>query len=232
MADPTCYGSLQVCATRVATLAANGEPDPGPENGYVTNSLISMDIAVELADDVDLEKLNGCGDLCQSYFKQGAIKRATLSGAFCELDLQLGNLLLGGQLARAGGGAGAVFGWQAALPTDPTPNGVSLELWTRAWDGQQQATPAVLAGESGWWHWVFPLAKFQLDQMTTENDFLEFAITGFSTENSSMPNNGPFNDWGDDLADAGGIKACMGIFLDTEPPDAACEFIEVPAIVS
>lgn len=231
MSDPTCYGSLQVCRTRASLLAPNGEPLPGADNGYVTASLITMDLSTENADDVDLSKLNGCGDVCQSYFKQGAIKRATLSGAFCELDIQLGNLLLGGALARKGL---APFGYSAPLSSDPAPDGVCLELWTKAWDGTEQATPASLGNAAANWHWVFPKAKFSLDTLTMENDFLEFAITGFSTENSSMTSHGPFNDWDDDWATAGGGQACFNLFLEDEAdmPDATCEFIEVPALAS
>lgn len=234
MSDPTCYGSLQLCRTRVSLLAPNGEPLPGDDNGYVTAAAISFDLSTENADDVDLSKLNGCGDLCQSFFKQGAIKRATLSGSFCELDLQLGNLLLGGAIARKGLAPGTPFGYSAPLSSDPAPDGVCLEFWTKAWDGTEQATPASLSNAAANWHWVFPKAKFSLDTVTMENDFMEFAITGFSTENSSMQDTGPFDDWDADWALAGGGKSCFNFFLEDEAdmPDATCAFITVPALVS
>jgi hypothetical protein len=230
MSDPTCFGSLQVCATRVALLAANGQPSPGTDNGYVSDALIQVDLTIELDSDVDLSKQNGCGALCQSYFKQGAIKRATLAPTFCELDLQLGSLLVGGSLRRT---AGLVpIGWQAPLSADAASNGVCVEFWTKAWDGTQQATPASLSNAAAYWHWVFGLSKFQLDKMTLQNDFLEFALTGFSTENANMSPLGPFNDWPTDIGDGGGITACLGIFLDDTLPEAGCEFIEVPAVES
>src|SRR5215831_1560079 len=183
MADPTCFGSLQVCATRVAALAANGEPDPGADNGYVSDALIQADVTITLDSDVDLSKKNGCGALCQSFFEQGAIKRADVTATFCELDLQLGSLLVGGELRRTSGGGGVPFGWQVPTAAEAQQSGVCLEFWTKAWDGNQQAAPAVLSSAAGYWHWVFPLAKFQLDKMTLQNDFLEFALKGFSTEN-------------------------------------------------
>lgn len=231
MSDPSCYGSLQVCALRVAVLGTNGVPTAGADNGYVTHSLITVDVGIELSDGDDLEKKNGCGAICQTFKDCDRIKRANLGIALCELDVQLASLLVGGSLfAKTGApGAGDTIGWELPAIADDCPNGVCFEVWTKAWDGSQQATPDALSNAAAYWHWVFPRAKFQLSDMTMENDFLEFSLDGFGEENANMSADGPFGDWPADIASAGGIVTVGGVFLDDTLPDAACAFIEVPA---
>jgi hypothetical protein len=212
------YGLLQVCLLRLAQLEANGEPSVGADNGFITESAITVDLGIELSDDVDLEKQNGCGDICQTYFKQGQIKRATADLALCELDIQIAAMTVGGDLFLS---TTTPIGWQVPKSNDTPGNGVCLEFWARAWDATQQAAPAVLGGDNAWWHFVLPLYKAQLDDMTVENDFLEFALTGFSTENAQMPAAGPFGDWPADIETAGGVNSALGLFLDTNLPSAS-----------
>lgn len=230
MSDPTCFGSLQVCALRVAVLGSNGAPTPGAENGYVSDALIKVDLGIEKSKDIDLETESGCGAVCQTYFKEGSIKRATLGMSLCELDIQLGQMLVGGALYSTD--TDVPIGWELPRVNDAAGNGVCLELWTKAWDTSEQATPAALSNAAAYWHWVFPRARFGLDKMTMDSSFLDFALTGNSGENSNMSHRGPFQDWPDAVADAGGVKAVGAVFLDTDLPDATCAFIEVPAQAS
>lgn len=227
--EPTCYGSLQVCALRVAELETNGEPAEGLENGYVSEALINVDVGLELSKDTDLEKQNGCGSICQSFFEQGKIKRATAGMALCELDILLASVVVGGSLFER---SSTPFGWQAPFIADSVSNGVCLELWTKAWDGSAQATPASLSNAAAYWHWVFPRYRGTLDKMKMEADFLEFALTGNGQENPNMWTDGPFNDWPTEISDGGGITAVVGLFLDDTLPTQTCGFIEVPAQAS
>lgn len=230
MSDPTCYGSLQVCALRVALLADNGLPLAGADNGYVSDALIKVDVGIEIAKGADLEKRTGCDTVCQTYKGPDKIKRANLKFALCELDIQLGQMLVGGDLISTDGAV--TIGWEFPHIDDAAPDGVCLELWTKAWDGASQATPAALSNAAAWWHWVFPRYTGQVDNMTMQNDFLEFAVTGNGEENPLMSHLGPFQDWPDEVADHGGITAVGGIFLDANLPSAACDFITVPAQAS
>lgn len=229
MSDPTCFGSLQVCAMRVALLDTNGEPLVGVENGYVSGALVTVDVGLELSEGDDLEKKNGCGEVCQSYKDVDRIKRANLGLALCELDVQVASLLIGGDLFEQNGD---VMGWQVPAIADTVPDGVCFEVWTKAWDGGSIATPASFGGNAVYWHWVFPKATFTLDDMTMEADFLEFALTGNGFENGSMWAAGPFNDWPTGIVAGGGVTNTVGIFLDDTLPTASCGFIEVPAQAS
>lgn len=230
MSGPTCYGSLQVCAMRAALLGTNGQPIPGAANGYVSEALITVNVGIELEDGADVVKKNGCGRNCQNYQGPPQFKRANLGLALCELDIQVGQLLVGGDLIPHAS-SGDFFGWQFPGGSDDQPS-LSLEFWTKAWDGGSQATPDSTGNDAAYWHWVFTKSSWALDDMTAEDDFLEFAVTGVGTENPNMPAHGPFDDWPADLAAFGGFTKAGGIFLDSELPTQTCDFIEVPAIVS
>lgn len=223
-----CYGSLQVCALRVAALTAGGAPDPGVDNGYVSDAIIQATIGVEVEEGDELILKNGCGALCQTFKDTDRIKRATVDLELCQLDAELIQLLIGGDLF-SDTGTGDTIGYQLPFVADAAPNGVCLELWSKAWDGASQATPTFLGGNAAYFHWVFPLTKWQMGDMTLENDILTVTTNGFGTENSSMWVGGPYNDWNVDVENAGGITAAFGWFFDDVLPTAECGFVEVPA---
>lgn len=230
MAEPHCFAPLQVCAVRVAALTAGGAPDTGAGNGYVSDAIIDATIGIELSEGAEVEQKNGCGAVCQTFKGTDSIKRATLSLNFCVLDLELIWLLTGGDLFTK---AGDTFGWQPPQIADPAPNGVCLELWSKAWDGAQQATPASTASAAAYLHFVFPLFKSQIGEFNLEGEnFTVIPVDGFSTENSNVTANGPYDDWPVEIAQGGGITSAFGVFLDANLPTADCGFIAVTSAAS
>lgn len=226
MSDPHCFGSLQVCRLRVAELDAAGEAVAGVSNGYISDAVVKVDVGVEIEQGDELTLKNGCGDVCQSFQGSDKIKRVTLAMDLCQLDSELVSLLVGGTLIDS---AGDTIGWALPSIDDAAPNGVCLELWTKAWDGTEQATPASLGGAAAYFHWVFPRATFTLGDVTMENDIMVLPLTGYGNENSSLNADGPYNDWPGAVAAAGGFPTAGGWFLDDTIPEAVCGFVEVPA---
>lgn len=228
MSEPHCYGSLQLCRLRAALLLPSGAPDDGANNGYVTTAAISAGISLTLKEGDDLELIDGCGNVCQSFKDCDRIKRATVELDLCILDSELISLLIGGGTLFQQSGDAIGFGLPG-IDAD-CPNGVALELWTKAWDGAVQATPPFLGGTTNaYWKFVFPKVKFQLGDMTLENGFAHFPLTGIAEENPNITANGPFNDWPTGVANAGGVVTSMGFFLEDDLPAAACGFIAVPS---
>jgi hypothetical protein len=227
-----CYGSLQVCAIRVARLETSGAPDNGAGNGYVSDALISLQVGVELTTGDDLEQKNGCGAICQSFKDCDRIKRLTFTMNLCQLDAELIELLTGATLLQDLPGTGEAIGWMFPAVDAACPDGVSLEVWTKAWDGSEQATPTYLSNAAGYWHWVFPRTKWVMGQVTMENGIMVVPVTGFGEENSSITADGPFNDWPVEVANQGGITRVGGVFLDDELPTASCGYISVTSTAS
>jgi len=235
MAEPHCFPTLQLCALRVAKLLATGSPDDGTSNGYVTDALIKADIAVELEEGDDFTLKNGCGGICATFKDCDRVKRVNVDLELCNLDSALLSLLIGGThfTDLAGAGVGNSIGYQLPDFDDPCPAPVSLEMWTKAWDGSVQATPPFAGGATNvYYHFVMPLCRFQLGDMTLENEFAHVPVSGFSQDNSKITSNGPFDDWPNDVRDRGGITTSLGWFMDSVLPTATCGFINVPSLAS
>ncbi len=225
MSTPHCFGSIQACATRWADVDAAGTPQAGADTGYVTDALIQLGVGVELEPGADITQKNGCGAVCQAFKEPDRIKRVTLSATFCELDSELVQLLVGGSVLV--NGSSEAIGYE--LPTvDDTPKaGGVLEVWSKAWDGDSQA---VLSANAQYFHFVFSHAKFSPGDFTIEEEnFVTFPVNGFSTPNTSLATDGPFNDWPADVITAGGISSSGGWFFDDTIPTAQCGYTTVPA---
>ena len=235
MPEPHCYASLQVCALRVAALDANGSPDNGAANGYVSDALIEATVSLELEEGDDFTVKNGCGAICQQFRDCDRLKSLSFELQLCHLDAELISLMTGASLITdlSGGGAGDAIGLEFPGIDDACPNGVSLELWSKAWDQSSQATPPFAGGGTNvYFHFVFPRTKWTIGELKFENDFMRVPITGIGEENPRITSNGPFDDWNVDVAARGGITNMGGWFLDTTLPTAECGFITVPSAAS
>lgn len=217
LAAPACYSSIQACMLRVARLTSGGVPDPGATNGYISDALIQIGSTIEVEAGDEFTQKNGCGALCVSFKDVDRIKRATLALELCTLDAELIELLTGASLITVGGES---VGF--SIPkSDTTPGSVTVEAWSKAWDGSQQASDGVNAL---YWHWVWPSVKWQIGNHTLENGILRVPLTGIAIENDNI-GNGPWNDF----PAAADLTAAESVFLDDTLPTAACGYSTVPA---
>lgn len=224
-----CVGSLQICRIRVAKLSPGGVPLTGSGNGYVSDAIIEANVGVELETGDDFVLKNGCGDLCQTFKDCDRVKRVNIDMEFCQLDSELVSLLVD---AEPFVGNGTTIG--AALPssTDACNDGVALELWTKAWDNNQQANASLIGGSTSdvlYFRWFFPYVRFQLGSMSLQNDILRIPVAGYGQENSDMPASGPYDDFPTPVETAGGITTAGGWFLDDDIPAPQCGYISVPS---
>jgi hypothetical protein len=212
-----CVGSLQVCRIRVASLTAGGVPDEGSDTGYVSDAIIQANLSVELESGDDFVLKNGCGNLCQTFKDSDRVKRVNIDMEFCQLDSELVGLLVNADTFYDAG-------------EDVTIG--ALDLWTKAWDSNQQANASLIGGSSSdvlYFRWFFPYVRFQLGNMTLQNDILRIPVAGYAQENDDMPVDGPYQDFPTAVQSAGGITTPGGWFLDDSIPAAQCGYIAVPA---
>lgn len=224
MPTPHCFGVVQARLIRVAQLTQAGLPIAAPEGGYRTNAVIDVGVTVEVEVGEEQIQRNGSGDLCQVFKDRDRVKRVGLTMNLCQLDSELIQLLVGGTVIQDG--SGDTIGYQLPLEDDAEPNPTSFELWATAWDGTSQA---VLAGTAQYFHFVFPFTRWSPGAFTVNNQLLTVPLTGFSTPNDVMPDDGPFDDWPADVESAGGITSSGGWFLDPTLPETNCGYIAVPA---
>lgn len=224
MPAPNCYGSIQACRLRVGALDENGAPDPGVGNLVVTDALIQIQTSYNIETGQEFTQKNGCGAICQTFKEDDKIKSVGLELQLCQLDYELLNLLLGSTALSATGllSAGSdVIGYDLPASTAGAQNGVTMEAWTKAWDGGSQ--PVSFGGDALYHHFVWPKTTWVPGQRTLQSGILVIPVTGTGFENPNA-GDGPANDW-----PLYGPNGAEQAFLDDTIPDAACGAQELVA---
>ena len=181
-----CLAQVQACRMRVSRLEPNGVPDPGANNLYVSTALITATLTPVYADGDEVEQKNACGDVCVNFKGSDSFKRIDFSLQLCTPDPELTELLAGGSVLTSGAAVGWAF---PATGSDPTPNGVSIELWAK-----RITSDGSLAGTNPYAWWVLPRVHLRVDAATFENGPHLPTFSGRAVENSNWFN-GPLNDW-------------------------------------
>lgn len=219
-----CFGSVQACAMRVGMLDDAGAPDPGANNLYVTDSLIQVQTSYEIETGEEFIQKNGCGAICQNFKEPDILKRVTLELQLCQYDYELLSMMIGGTLIEGDvvtGGANAPIGLVLPSSSAPASNGVSLEIWSKAWDGGSQAVSN--GGDALYHHFAWPKTTWVPGQRTIAQGILVIPVSGIGTENPTI-GDGPVDDW-----PIWGPEGPELSFLDTEIPTAQCGSQELVA---
>lgn len=180
-------GSLFALGMRLTRLNANGSPMVGADNAYQTDALVQMQFGLEYEEGEEIIQRNGAGRICLTYKAPDSLKRATISGLqVCTPDPNVLEFLIGGEIIEDGDGN--QIGYRAPeVGSEPTPNGVSLEIWTRA---------IIDGAYVGYYWWVFPRVFLRPsgDWTASASDALVPEFEGFGTQNANW-GDGPTNDW-------------------------------------
>lgn len=179
--------SVQGVALRVCKLDAAGEPLVGASSSFVTNAFMKAAWTPEYNTGDEIEEKAADGSTCIYYQMPDTLKRVELELAICNPDPELYEMLTGGTILTA---SSETVGYQGP-PTgvDPTPNGVGIEIWSRA----------IVAGKPAatlpYFRWVFPYAKMKQDgDRTLENGALANVFKGYGLDNAAF-GTGPAADW-------------------------------------
>jgi hypothetical protein len=204
--------SLMACRLRAARLDSAGYIIAGADNMVVSDALIQVNWEVEVAEGAELEQRNGCDEVCVTSKNPDTVKRVNLNMTLCHLDIELIEILAGGDIYLDGADP---IGYQVP-GVDESPDGASLEVWTKRWNNSQQASGRP------YWRWGFPLTKWRWGNVTLENGILAVPLSGVGEANTLFAN-GPLNDWPGDLTNP------FGFFADTAMPAATCGAQATPA---
>lgn len=180
--------SISGLALRVAKLGVDGAPLAGEENAYVTSRFMTLSFTPEYTEGDEVEEKAADGSVCVSYQLPDVLKRVTFTLTICAPSPELSEILAGGTLFE--NGDSEVVGYQGPeVGVDATPNGVSMEAWSRAViDGR-------LASPNPYWWWVFPSCVMRFDgERTLENGMLANQFSGWGVGNTNW-GTGPAGDW-------------------------------------
>jgi hypothetical protein len=179
-------GGIHALRLRVAKLDASGAPLVGATNMFVSDALVSLAIDPQYEEGEEQTVRNGSGLVCLTYKAPDSLKRANLTLTICRPDPGLTEFLAGGSTIVSG--SDTIGHAAPPVGADPTPNGVSLEAWSRAiLSGGGAATPPYR-----WW--TLGRTKWRIDASTLDANPQTPTFTGYGEENPNY-GNGPNNDW-------------------------------------
>jgi hypothetical protein len=183
--------SLQCAAIRVTELDFDGSPAPG-NLYYVSDQLIKIDFNPDMEAGIEVSNRGASGNLCVVYRTPDLMKRLTIELELCVPDPELEVIATGGEVLYrppTPPNTQNVQGWAYPyLMRDPTPNGISVEAWTRyIVDGYQDPQQPYL-------RWVFPRMYLRKGNRTIDINSMVTIFDGFAVENPSW-DGGPLGDW-------------------------------------
>lgn len=145
-------GTLFALGVRVAKLDVDGKPTVGTTNAYTSDALVKVELGLEYEDAKQVTQLNGSGVSCVNYQAPYTLKRGSIKGfQICTPDPNLLAFLIGGDVINDAATPANQIGYRAPQTgVEETPNGVSLEFWTKAVIG------SALAGTLPYFHWIVP----------------------------------------------------------------------------
>lgn len=208
-----CRPQIKACATRVTRLEPNGVPDPGANNMYVSDSLVSFAWTNNVTEGEEIEIPSACGNPI-SFKDEDIAKRVDVTMQINRPDPQFMELLAGGTVLTNGAAVGL---GAPRLNVADTRYGVSIELW--AWN---ITTGGTIDPTFPYNWWVWPKVMLSYDSATFENGPYLPTLKGFATENSNFFD-GPLNDW--DVAS----DRVWQFLPTTSIPATGCGYITVVA---
>jgi hypothetical protein len=208
-----CSAAIHLCRIRVTRLDNLGNPVAGPHNVYVSDKPIMLTVKPVIEAGASKTLTGGCDCIIADYRGFDKLKRFDLELDQGVLEPALLEMMLGTS-AIVDGVTGGVIGnwWKSQLTcSEPAQPNVCFEAWQDNWedDHPHPDFPYV--------HWIWPSARWQIADMSLQNDFNQPKLTGYSRGNPQ---------WGtgifDDLPEA--AESLGGWFYATDIPDAVCGY--------
>lgn len=214
-----CFESIQLVAIRAHRLQASGALLTGVKNAYQSSAAIQIQNQFEYDSGADIVQKNGAGIICLRYRGEDKLKNANVTMNLCQLDYQLIELLTGWTALTDL--LGAVIGLSAPALSAANRNGVCLEGWSLAYDGDAQAVDG--ASAPLYHRFVWPRVKLNVGDFTIEEGALIVPLTGQGFSNSILTAaKGPAADW------PAGITGPMAAFLDPSVVVPTCAYLTSP----
>src|SRR5690606_12982743 len=180
--------SIAGAAIRVTRLNPDGTLATGETASYTMESFISVSFTPEYEEGDEFVQKDANGRVCVTYKAPDTLKRVTLEVAICNPDPEFTEITSGGTILSAEDDSS--IGYAAPLiGVDATPNGVALEVWSRAIKGGKNAPV------NPYWHWIFPYVVLRPSgDRTIENGLLANTFEGWGVGNSGFAS-GPDDSW-------------------------------------
>ena len=185
--------TVQAVAMRLTRLGSTGAPVSGTKAGYVTDAFTYVTFTPQYEAGEEFSDKNAKGDLCVYFKTDDVLKRIDIEVAICAPDPEIEEMLAGGTVILDGSDP---IGWAPApVGTAGNPNGVGIEVWSRAVVAGKQAA------DLPYWHWLFPLNKLRpTGERRLQNGLMVHTFSGEGYANAEFDDGvtsgaWPFDSW-------------------------------------
>lgn len=208
-----CPSALHLCFVRITRVSAVGEPVPGPNNVYVSDTPLDLAINPDILAGEVKDVKGGCDQLVATYRGQDITKRFNLELTQAIIDPALEEMLCGGSIVLAGEDP---IGVNFPAPCGTQQPFVAIEAWQDLYDCDHQPSEPYQ-----YRRYIFPSSRWVRGPETAQNDFSQPKFTGFTVGNAN---------WGvgifGDLTNPVGANG-QWVF-DNTLPTAACGYQTQP----
>lgn len=179
--------SIAGAAIRVTRLNSDGSLVTGASASYIMSAFISVSFTPEYEEGEEFTQKTASGGVCVSYKENDTLKRVALEVAVCNPDPEFTELVAGGTILST---SGNTLGYASPLAgVDANPNGVALEVWSKAIQNGKSATV------NPFFKWVFPYASLRPSgDRVIEQGIMGNTFEGFGLGNAAF-GTGPAGDW-------------------------------------
>lgn len=214
-----CATVVEICAIRATRLDTTGDVAAGPDNVYIVNDLVQLQITSNIREGDEREMQGGCGGcLIAQKTDDDQFRRFDLELQAGRFEPGLIEILTGGTVIESTDGPlGVLTGAKRACGV-PQPR-VAFEAWARRWTEDDEYDPVY-----PYEHLVWPSVSWVEGQNTLGADFSPNALTGKTRANSSWG----FGPFGDSPVDVGAFQKGQWATA-VVPPTATCDYTTITA---
>lgn len=210
----SCLESIGACRVRATRLKSSGAFAAQPNNVYVSDSLVDVTPSRQTTKGDNFQAKDGCGNVRATFQGCDFTNSIDVTINFIEWEPALWEMCTGGTVYMSGG---KVVGFEDPLSDAGCVPGVALEIWSRAWDTDQQAVD-LTTGNPVWVRVGYGKVVFVLGDYKLANDISQVPLVGHATANSQF-GLGPSQDW------PASLQAITGWFYDKTIPAASCGYL-------
>lgn len=172
--------AIHCCRIRVTRLDSTGAPVAEPNNVYVSDKPVQVQVTPQIEAGRDLTLVGGCDCIVAQYRGNDKLKFFTLELDRAAIEPALEEMMLGASVILDGVDPIGVW-WPSEQTFDCSnevqPN-LAFEAWQDLWEDDHQAP-----SPHRYVHWVWPSSRWQISAHTLQNDFMQPKVNGFTRGN-------------------------------------------------
>ena len=211
-----CASTVEICAIRATRLDSSGFPAQPPNNVYIVQDLVQLQMTRNEITGADREMAGGCGCIIASKSDEDQFRRYDLELQSGRLEPGLMEMLTGATIIDDMGDP-IGFSDGGKLACGETPPRVAFEAWSKRWTADDEQDPV-----TPWWHWLFTSVRFVPGQDTLQADFSPIVLTGKTRANTAWG----FGPYPDQPTDPGALH--RSVWADAAAlPVATCAYSSV-----